>query len=516
MIGWRRYVHAAFLLCALRVVWLGWRYSAHVQGVQRHHVESAFFVLLIVGLPLCLRTTSGPLETPWTEGRLPPWIGWLFVLQAASILLFWPALSVGLLSDDFVLLERAEGPRWLSWMAQWHFRPLPLWLFGVVDRAWKDPAGPLHWMNMALHATNAYLVSRLAARLGLHRRSALLAGGLFLAYPAAVEAVVWCSGVQDVLMTTAALAFVLAVGAEWPFGARAAVCAASLAVGFLTKETAVVFPCLAVAAFAGRGGADSRKRLGLMVGGGVLAAGYVALLFGLGAVPPSYVAPVSRYALKELLVRLFATLAAPWSQQALDLVPALTAASVTLFTLLVVACLPVWTLRSAPLGLAARMVSWILLSIAPTAPFFYVGSELQGSRYTYLAEVGFAILFVEGIEQARVRVGASAEGAALAGLLVLVVSAWAVRIHLHAWVDAGHLRDDVVEQASREAGNCASVAFAGVPDHIRGAYVFRNGLPEALRRWAPHVGSGISSGEAACRVTLKSPRFETYAIVGSP
>ena len=68
-----------------------------------------------------------------------------------------------------------------------------------------ETAVALHAANVVLHGVNAFLVSRLAGAIGLSRGAALCAGALFLSYPAAVEAVAWPSGVQDVLMTTCVL-----------------------------------------------------------------------------------------------------------------------------------------------------------------------------------------------------------------------------------------------------------------------------------------------------------------------
>lgn len=516
--GWRRYVFGVFVLCALRVTWLGWLYAFRSPGVQRHHVESAFFILLVLGLPLCLRaprTVAG--EIPSSAGpSLKAWISWLLILQAAGLLLFGSALSIGLLSDDFVLLEHAQGGGWVSWMARWHFRPLPLFLWELVARVAESPALPLHLINVALHATNAWLVSRLAVRLGLARESALLAGALFLTYPASLEAVVWCSGIQDVLMTTAALIFVLAMGGSWPLPARMAVCGVSLVAGILTKETAVMFPALALVALVSRRSPDLKAHLGLAAGGALVAAGYAAMLFGTGGVPSSYAVPAGLYAFKELLVRPFATLAAPWSGEALEAAPALTGVSVALFAALLVACVPVWTLKSDSLHRVARMVAWIFLSIAPTIPYFVVTADLQGSRYTYLSEAGFAILLADGLAQARRRVGAGAGLAAVGAAIVLLVSAWAVRVHLAAWVDAAYLRDEVMSQASRESEGCRSVALEDIPDSLHGAYVFRLGLPEALRRSRLSVGARLTrSGEADCHITLRSERFGSYTIEGS-
>src|SRR5262249_60843571 len=73
-----------------------------------------------------------------------------------------------------------------------------------------DSPGLLHAVNLTLHGVNAWLVSMLAVRLGFRGDASIAAGGLFLPFPAAPEAVAWASGIQDVLMTSSALGAVAA------------------------------------------------------------------------------------------------------------------------------------------------------------------------------------------------------------------------------------------------------------------------------------------------------------------
>ena len=95
-----------------------------------------------------------------------------------------------------------------------------------------------------MHLVNGALIHAIARRLRLDPIAAILAAALFLLFPASAEAVVWASGIQDVLMTTASLAFVLAtLDARHP-----AVLLGCALAGLFSKETAVVMPLLAAAA----------------------------------------------------------------------------------------------------------------------------------------------------------------------------------------------------------------------------------------------------------------------------
>src|SRR5207247_8735301 len=86
------------------------------------------------------------------------------------------------------------------------------------------------------------LVAVLGARLGLRRDVGLAAGALLVAFPAAPEAVAWCSGIQDVLLTTCALTAVVAAIAMRRGGYAVAGLVILIALG--VKETAICIPVL--------------------------------------------------------------------------------------------------------------------------------------------------------------------------------------------------------------------------------------------------------------------------------
>jgi hypothetical protein len=59
--------------------------------------------------------------------------------------------------------------------------------------------------------------------------------------------------------------------------------------------------------------------------------------------------------------------------------------------------------------------------------------------------------------------------------------------HQQSWVAAAELRDEVLGQAIRaiEDNRCDNAIFSGAPQKIDGAFVFVNGLSEAV---AGHLG----------------------------
>jgi hypothetical protein len=153
------------------LAWLLFGYLAGVGGVQRHHVESASYILVVIaGWTAFTRVTpssaiAAPEDALWWR-RLP-----LFV--AAAFVLYGSALGLGLFSDDFVLVERAAGGQWLDRTG--FVRPLPTALWQAILAA-GGGAVSLHAVNILLHGINAALLSRLGERIGLSRGEAVAAG----------------------------------------------------------------------------------------------------------------------------------------------------------------------------------------------------------------------------------------------------------------------------------------------------------------------------------------------------
>ena len=52
-------------------------------------------------------------------------------------------------------------------------------------------------------------------------------------------------------------------------------------------------------------------------------------------------------------------------------------------------------------------------------------------------------------------------------------------MHFQPWREARRVRDGVLLKLSTLPPSCFRVHARNVPDHVRGAYVFRNGLTEA-------------------------------------
>jgi hypothetical protein len=233
----RRREIALFAILVALVVYvcvLAAQYYFRLRGVQRHHLETAWMWLIFTAILAAFTTNRSSTEEEQapTVFRMPIYLP--IACIATAFALYFPALRLGFLSDDFTLSDLALRNQLFG--QSWAFlRPLPLLCYRIVGaHPWA-----LHALVVTLHGVNAALVIRLAAIFGLSARQAVAAGLLFVAFPASLEAVAWCAGLQDVLMTTGVLVAVVAATLS-----NSALSLAAVAAALLSKETAVAAPVL--------------------------------------------------------------------------------------------------------------------------------------------------------------------------------------------------------------------------------------------------------------------------------
>jgi hypothetical protein len=319
---------------------------------------------------------------------------------------------------------------------------------------------------------------------------------LFLLFPASVEPVVWCSGLQDVLSTTTALVFVNEVLGR----GRLVLLAAAFAGALLSKESAVGTPFIAAALVYARDGRIERPLARSLAMGAM-----VAIVFGLWRLhtaDPAFAAPPSRYLLKQILSMALGTLNVPWTTGELRNAPVL---GISMAALVAVAGLLLvrhgQRARAAPLALA--LFTWTIVAVLPVYSMFFVANDLEGSRYLYFASAGWALLLALTASSATGRTSRIISSVLI--VLVLLWSATVVR-HLATWIVAAAERDRLLAAAALALQNhpCAEPRFVGATDSIAGAFVFRNGLDAALRRRGIAVSESATS---ACRFVWSGTEF---------
>ncbi|MBI1273513.1 MAG: tetratricopeptide repeat protein [Alphaproteobacteria bacterium] len=199
-----------------------------------------------------------------------------------------------LLDDEFLILKNAFLRNWdslgdiftTSSTAGFggtdnFYRPLQITLYLLVYQFAGASEPAFHFLNIMLHAANACLLLVLARGLGFNPVAAFLAALLWAVHPVHTEAVTYMSATADVLYAFFCLlgAAVLAHGPARRAMLPACVC---FIAGLLAKETAIIFPLLAISVVSFRHEGAGRARALLATWPlWLIAAIYIALRFTL-------------------------------------------------------------------------------------------------------------------------------------------------------------------------------------------------------------------------------------------
>lgn len=490
---------AALLLTALaasRVVWLLGAWISGAPDVARHHVESAAYIfaaLLLVAAAFCSRSHAA--------GRTPLWgeVGLATFLALSSVLLFYRhALFVGLLSDDFVLLHAALEHRYRP--EGWEFvRPLPMmawsWIADLIPLN-QVPAA-LHALNIGLHGFNTAAVFVLARRLGFPVLAGALASALFACFPIAVEPVAWGAGIFDVALTAIALQLILlTVKGEAPSLVQGAAACALTVAALATKETAVGLPAILAAGVYGCRKDAGWRAYWIPALSAVCTAVYIGFRFSLG-VDADLFPPFSGYLAKELVSRPYGALAVPFHAGFIEANRWAAMAATTAVPLLILLSASTWCEEAGRGRQTLFLCAWVLFSVLPVFTAMYVGPDLQGSRYLYLGTAPWALV-LSSTANTRTRRGLATSALLL---LLICVFASASRSSIAIWARAAAIREVALARVIDAGRDCAALRVVNVPDSVDGAFVFRNGLQEALTMRGTSVRLD-SDDPAACLVDL--------------
>jgi hypothetical protein len=256
-----------------------------------------------------------------------------------------------------------------------------------------------------------------------------------------------------------------------------------LAIG--CKETAVVAPVLVLIDAWIRRAVTRRLLIDLgMLTGLVAAFALMRLVSAFGVTAP----PFSKYLVQRIVFESYGSLIVPWHELVLASAPGVAAIAAVVLILLAAAF---FLHRSADRAIAVSGgATWVLVAVLPVAPILFVAPDLQGSRYLYLAMPAWAAVVTAFAAGSFTPLRPFAAGALL---VLVVVAAWGVRQHLAPWQAAAAARDRVLAAAlTEDLARCRVVTLWALPDNVQGAYVFRNGAPEAFVRLGLQVAPEAS------------------------
>jgi hypothetical protein len=455
---------------------LGWAlfncaYVYLIVGSERaYRIETALFVLAALVLPLAMRgmATETAMDLP------ARWTGALLALAAALWLAtLLPLLRFPFLSDDYVFLDLYRNVGNLS-AARQFFRPLFAGVFWALATVGGESSVPFHVASLGLHAGAAWFVYMLTRRLTGGNGPAAVAFGLFLLNPLQLEAVLWASGLQDVLWTFFLLA-ALVVYVASPDLSPGRIAATGILIGcaLASKETAVCFVLLLPAAdwifFRFNRGRWLLATYGVFL---AILASYLALRSAAVPIEQRYLVVPTRYFLKELISTPYRFFAQPWNTSMIEVPAAVVALSAMAATALVVAAL----LSGAARGIVAGAFV-VLASTLPVYSYFYVRSDLLSSRYIYFAAAGWALTLSYSL---AALLKTRAWFVAVACALTLS-SAISLQLNLRPWRAAGDLVATLTER----------VAAGDSPPEVVAAWQARTGVSMIYRSERPYEYGGV-------------------------
>jgi len=473
----------------------------------RPQLESGALLFAVAGLGFRAATA------PRLSSEVPPptsqWPALLPIMWGLAIVLYWPALWLGYLSDDFILVQHATAWR-LGPVAPQLFRPLPLAVWSVLLHVGAGAVG-IHALSVVLHGTNAYLTARIVRAWVPGLWWPILAGLVVLNSPLAPEAVAWGAGVFDVASTTCLLSAVLVArryDGRTPLKTRVLLVALVLS-ALLCKETAAIGPILVGIDAWVRKSISKRLIQDLLLTATVIGMVMGARVYWQGS---PVLPPVTRYRLQRVLFDSFGALAAPWHSELFGWSPAVILLSGLSVTLLLTSCF-LLSRSARETRVMVAGVCWILVSLIPVVPLFYVSPALEGSRYLYLASVGWAAILVAAAHEVHKSLYL---GRIVVPLIVFtLVAAYGTRVHLRPWSSAAALRDRVLAAAAADKTlhACEVVFVQDLPTSVQGAYVFLNGAREALAGVGLDVHARNSTGPCSFKWDGATARFEPAALI---
>jgi hypothetical protein len=380
------------------------------------------------------------------------------------------------------------------------FRPLISLHYYLDHMLWGMSPLASHAVNLLWHIVCGLLVwllaGRVLARWGwLHtpaRGAALVAALLFVALPANVEAVAWFAARADMVATADALGALLLLmrfqeRGCWRSYAGALAC---FAVGLFCKESLLTFPLIAWLWLRHLGAAQA-GRLTLPFWGVLVVywAMRTAAVQGLGAYPDAWATLQRPWLLvMNLLVYLF-QMGMPAILYGLGRDPWDT---LLWGGWLVGVSLAGWHVQRTP-RLRTRPVDWsllaglMLLALLPVLIFKPSPLYFLNSRYSYLASafgtIGVAAMLMQFARPRRL----SPVLATAAALLLLAYTFGGMR-QAEAWREAGAIAHSSV-LSLRNAPADKPLVILSLPDHFRGAYIWRVSLREGVAVLLPERAS---------------------------
>ena len=338
-----------------------------------------------------------------TTKQTPRFRAWYWALvPALAIIAYAPALRVGFLADDYVLLFESTHPVTLQSLL-----PTPYWIFyrpaGMLlvwdlgGRLFGYHPLPFHIMGLLVHAAVALVLGLWAYRVTGQRGLGWLAGALVAVFPLSTEAVAWVAGQWDAWAALFGVCSLYLFTRWWQDRSRRAIYALSVVLYVLalyTKDGMLAWlPVLALSAWlvSPRMGMRELRVLALslvpMLAALVINVGLrLATWHALGSYPgargdyPSF--------FWDGLITFTRPLLSPINTEVLGApLQQIVGACTTLLLLVGLAAFGRENRRALIMG-----AGWLLLTVAPALNLPVSSTDLSNNRFLYLPSAGYCFL----------------------------------------------------------------------------------------------------------------------------
>jgi tetratricopeptide (TPR) repeat protein len=457
--------------------------------------------------------------------------GWLIclLLIALTLAVFFPVRSFDFVNyddADYVTANNhvltglsAANLRWAfesGHASNWH--PLT-WLSHQADCQFFGPQpGPMHNMNLALHALNAALLFVVLRRMtGAHWKSALVAA-LFAVHPLRAESVAWISERKDVL---SGLFFLLTLGAYTRYvqsqgtgrsrsaGAWYAISLLSFGLGLMSKPMLVTTPFLLLLLDHWPFGRWTRVTVTtatglvlekvpfflLAVGSGIVTflvqrkGGAVSTVLSFTDRIENAFVSYGRYVAKTI-----------WPTNLSVLYPhpghwPLWGVLGALLLVLTITLLVMLQIRRRPWLFVGWF--WFLGTMIPVIGLIQVGVQSMADRYTYIPGIGLLILVVWGVGES-ISAGESMTRLVTAGSLLAVGICAVVSFHqIQFWRDSGLLFQRAIDVTSNNYLAYNNLGYylsgQGQTERAKGYYLKSLGINPSYSDALNNFGFAIAS-----------------------
>lgn len=395
------------------------------------------------------------------------------IILLPALLLFAETLSFGFMSDDFYLVHRVSDEGFFSgWGGSAGtalFRPVTVFSYLTDHLLWGLNAVGYHLTNVLWHLVNSLLVVILANNLLKRTDAAISAGFVFLLLACHSESVSWVSGRTDLIATAFCLASILLFlrGSWWSLPA--------FLIGVMAKESVIIAPLL-WASFLVEGTRRNKKAVTLVVTGVTVSAVFILVrvlcsndfasdLNSVGAggfTFPGALENLIRYSFRVLIPPL------PLSLRCHVLGSPLIVVIFLSFVLLFM-----WLPRRKKIQghrMLFILAGCFVVSLLPVISMKVSLFDSQSERFLYLPGVFAVIALVEW---------AFIVFSNRTALVILLVFGLLQGVFLYRsnrnWKTAGEICETIALEVYRNG-----MRSVEIPDNYNGAYVFRNGLSEAI------------------------------------